>query len=70
MEWAAAARAGKLVEACKRVRPGKIHEPWKVLYDKESFLRAAPCMAAYRRKTIQLIKLAAKPLNLNPIEKM
>ena len=27
-------------------------------------------MAAYRRKNIQLIKLAAKPLNLNPVEKM
>ena len=69
-EWSAAVRAGKLVDACKGVHPGKIHGPWKVLCDNESFLRAAPSMAAYRRKNMQLIKLPATSPDVNPVEKM
>ena len=69
-EWSAVVRAGKLVAACKRVRPGKHRGPWKVLCDNESFLRAEASMAAYRRMNIELIKLPAKSPDLNPVEKM
>ena len=63
-------RAGTLVAACKRVRPGKNRGPWKVLCDNESFLRAVPSMAAYRRKNIEFIKLPTKSPDFNPVEKM
>ena len=58
------------MDACNRVHPGKIHGPWKVLCDNESFLRAAPSMAAYRRKNMQHIKLPATSPDVNPVEKM
>ena len=64
------ALTGKLVEACKRVRPGKTRGPWRVLCDNETFLRAKESLAAYRRPRIELIKLSPRSPDLNPVEKM
>ena len=70
-EWVDdAIKSGSLQKALRAVNPGKVRGPWVILCDNESFLRAKPCMALYRRLNIKLLKLPAKSPDLNPVEKM
>ena len=69
-EWSAAVRAGRLVDAGKRVHPGKSRGPWKVFYDNEFCWHADLSRATHRRHNIQLIQMPSKSPDLNPVKKM
>ncbi len=69
-EWARAVDAGKLVAACKNVRPDRARGPWHILCDNERFLDAAPARAAHARAGVQLWHIPSRSPDLNPAEKM
>ena len=66
-EWAQVVRQGKLTEAIRKLNP-RAKQPYSVLCDNESFLRAKESMKAYRSKKIILWSCPPKSPDLNPVE--
>ena len=62
-----AVRSGRLVAACKKVRPDRQRGPWNILCDNESFLDAS--RAAHDSVGVRLWHIPPRSPDLNPVEK-
>jgi transposase len=67
-EWVEVLKAGKFIQAVRKLKASSGRAPWKVLCDNESFLEAKLCRAEYKKKHLSLIHIPSKSPDLNPIE--
>ena len=67
-EWVQVLKAGKFIQAVRKLKASTGRAPWKVLCDNESFLEAKLCRAEYKKKHLSLIHIPSKSPDLNPIE--
>ena len=68
VDWAQIGNADQLNVSLQKTNRGRHRGAWKVLCVNESCLRAPPCLKAYRKYRVKLLKLPAKSPDLNPIE--
>ena len=67
-EWAGVVRSGKLTAAARKLQPGPRSGPWKMLCDNEKFLKSKPRRKEYKAKSMKMIHIPQRSLDLNPIE--
>ena len=51
-DWVKELKAGKLVAACKAVRPDRTNGPWHILCGSESFLKGKFSRRWYKKQSI------------------
>lgn len=69
-EWQKVVAKGNLARAIKSMSPLKLHGPWPILADNESFLRAKNVRASYSEENLKVVPaMPPRSPDLNPIEK-
>lgn len=67
-EWTEALNSGKLLNAVRKLQPGRHQGPRRLLCDNESFIDAKLSRAYYNKKNLQMLHIPARCPDFNPIE--